>query len=189
MATGTGTTRFRLAERWPAVVGLVVAAAVCAAVIASDPDVGDEFAPGIATMMGIYLAAYAIGSPASAWWAFVVLVVIAASVGELGVDAGFAMTGVLGVLWLWALVRGRARDRRWFTIETLGLLLFGALTIAAVAADARLAGVLAGVGWLTHGLWDAYHFATDKVVVRSWSEMCAVVDIPVGTLLIVVSLT
>jgi hypothetical protein len=138
-------------------------------------------------MMGIYLAAYAVGRPAAAWPAFAVLVAIAAVVGDLVVDAGIAMTAILGLLWLWVVARGRAHDRPWFSIETLGLVLFGGLTIAAVVADARLAGILAGVGWLTHGLWDAYHFAKDRVVVRAWSELCAVVDIPVGTLLIAVS--
>jgi hypothetical protein len=183
-----GTTRSRLNDRWPSALGLLVAAGVCAAVIILDPDIGDDFAPGIATMMGIYLAAYAIGKPASAWLAFAVLVVVAAVVGELGVDAGLFMTAVLGVLWIWVLARGRARDTPWFTIETLGLVFFGGLTIAAVAADARLAGILAGVGWLTHGAWDAYHFAKDRIVVRPWSELCAVVDIPVGTVLVVVSI-
>jgi hypothetical protein len=184
-----GTTTSRLSERWPAALGLVVAAGVCAAVIPGlDVDeVADEFAPAVATMMGIYLAAYAIGKPAAAWSAFVVLVVVAAVVGLFDLDAAVVMTIVLVPLWLWVLARGRARDHPWFSIETLGLVLFGGLTIAAVVADARLAGILAGVGWLTHGLWDAYHFAKDRVVVRSWSEMCAVVDIPVGTSLIVVS--
>jgi hypothetical protein len=178
----------QLTERWPTAVGLVVAGVVATIVLGLDADeVADNFAPGIATMMGIYLAAYAVGKPAAAWPAFVVLVAIAAVVGDLVVDAGIAMTAILGLLWLWILARGRAHDRPWFTIETLGLVLFGGLTIAAVLADARLAGILAGVGCLTHGLWDAYHFAKDRVVGRTWSELCAVVDIPVGTLLIAVS--
>jgi hypothetical protein len=180
----------RLTERWPTAVGLIVAAGVCAAVIPGldVDDVADEFAPGIAAMMGIYLAAYAIGKPASAWLAFVGLVAVALLVGPLGLDAAVVMTAVLGPLWLWVLARGRAPDRPWFAIETLGLVFFGGLTIAAVVADARLAGILAGAGWLTHGLWDAYHFVKDRVVVRTWSEMCAVVDIPIGTALIVVSI-
>jgi hypothetical protein len=187
----TGATTFRLTQRWPTAVGLVVAAGVCAGVVAGldVDDVADEFAPGVATMMGIYLAAYAVGKPASAWLAFVALVAVALVVGPLGLDAAVVMTAVLAALWLWVLARGRARDRPWFGIETLGLVFFGGLTIAAVLADARLAGILVGAGWLTHGLWDAYHFARDRVVVRSWSEICAVVDIPVGTALIVVSIT
>ena len=185
-----GTTTSGLSERWPTAVGLVVAAVACAAVIAGldVDDVADEFAPGVATMMGIYLAAYATGKPTSAWLAFVGLVAVAVLVGPLGLDAAVVMTAVLGPLWLWVLARGRARDRPWFAIETLGLVFFGGLTIAAVVADARLAGILVGVGWFTHGLWDAYHFAKDRVVARSWSELCAVVDIPIGTALIVVSI-
>jgi hypothetical protein len=123
----------------------------------------------------------------SAWLAFVGLVAVAALPGPLSLDAAVVMTAVLGSLWLWVLARGRARDQAWLAIETLGLVFFGAMTIAAVVADARLAGILAGVGWLTHGLWDASHFANDRVVVRSWSEMCAVVDVPVGTALIAIS--
>jgi hypothetical protein len=119
-------------------------------------------------MRGIYLATYAIGATVTAWLAFAVLVVVAALVGDLlDVSAGVAMTAILGLLWLWILARGRSGDRPWFTIQTLGMVFFGGLTIAAVAADARLAGILAGVGWLTHGFWDAYHVATDRVVVRS----------------------
>ena len=181
----------RLTERWPAALGLVIAAGVSVAVIAGldVDDVADEFAPGIATMMGIYLAAYATGRPAAAWWAFAALAAVAVLVGPLGLDAAVVMTAVLAPLWLWVLARGRAHDGPWFAIETLGLVFFGGLTIAAVVADARPAGILAGVGWFTHGLWDAYHFAKDRVVARSWSELCAVVDIPVGTALIVVSVT
>jgi hypothetical protein len=185
----TVITTSRLAERWPTALGLVVAGVAATIILGLDvDDVADNFAPGIATMMGIYLAAYAIGKPAAAWAAFAVLVAVAAVVGDLIVDAGVAMTAILGLLWLWVLARGRASDRPWFTIETLGLVIFGGLTIAAVVADARLAGILAGVGWLSHGLWDAYHFAKDRVVVRAWSELCAVTDIPVGTLLIAVSI-
>jgi hypothetical protein len=137
-----GTTTSGLSERWPTAVGLVVAAVACAAVIAGldVDDVADEFAPGVATMMGIYLAAYATGKPTSAWLAFVGLVAVAVLVGPLGLDAAVVMTAVLGPLWLWVLARGRARDRPWFAIETLGLVFFGGLTIAAVVVDARLAG-------------------------------------------------
>ena len=176
-----------LTARWPAALGLVVAGAG-AAVIAGG-DVEKDFAPGIATMMGIYLAAYAVGRPAAAWPAFAVLGSVAALMGVLGVEAAVVMTALLVPLWLWVLARGLADDRPWFALETLGLVVFGGLTLGAFLADATLAGILAGVGWLTHGLWDAYHFVKDRVVARSWSELCAVVDIIVGTLLIAVSIT
>ena len=68
------------------------------------------------------------------------------------------MTAVLVVLWLAVLARGRARVGRWLAVETAGLLFFGAITVLALTVDPRLGGVLAGVGWFSHGLWDVYHW-------------------------------
>jgi hypothetical protein len=128
----TVTTSSRLPERWPTALGLVLAAVAAAVILGTDVDeIADEFAPGVATMMGIYLAAYALGAPLAAWLAFAVLVVVAALVGDLlDVNAGVAMTAILGLLWLWILARGRSSDRPWFTIQTLGMVFFGGLTIA-----------------------------------------------------------
>jgi hypothetical protein len=185
----TDMTASRLLDRWPTALGLVVATGVVTLILGLDvDDAASAFGPGAAAMMVIYLAAYAIGKPVSAWLAFVALIPAAAVQSIFGIDGAVGMTVILGLLWLWALTRGRAHDRYWFTVETSGLVFFGGLTIAAFAADARLAGVLAGIGWFTHGLWDAYHFAKDRVVSRTWSEMCAVVDIPVGAALIAVSI-
>lgn len=181
----TETAAARLAERWPTALGLVSAVAAVAVIVGQDvADVAGGFVPGAAGMMAIYLAAYAIGRPPSAWLAFAGVVAASAVLKTLGIEGATGLTVILVLTWFWALTRGRASDTPWFTIETLGLVLFGGLTIAAFVADARLAAILAGIGWFTHGLWDAYHFAKDRVVSRSWSEMCAVVDIPVGAALI-----
>ena len=191
MATETTeTTTSRLIERWPTALGLILAAGPVAVILGVAGHKADsDFGPGAAAMMAIYLAAYAIGKPVSAWLAFAGVIAFSALLSVLDIEGAVGITVVLGLLWLLVLERGRAQDGHWFTVETLGLVFFGGLTIAAFVADARLAGVLAGVGWLTHGLWDAYHFAQDRVVSRTWSEMCAVVDIPVGAALIVVSIT
>lgn len=180
------TVTARLARRWPTALAFAAVAGCCVLVFRLAADV--ELAAGFATMMCVYPAAYAIGKPAAAWPAFGGLVLVALGFIALGVDVGLGMTAVLVLLWLWALARGLARDGRWFGIETAGVFFFGAITVAALSVDPRLGGVLAGVGWFTHGLWDAYHFVRDRVVNRAWSEMCAVVDIPVGLILIVVSL-
>lgn len=185
-ATTTTTVPARLARRWPTALGLAAVAGCFVLVLRLSLDV--ELAAGIATMMGVYPAAYAVGRPAAAWPAFGVLVLVALGFLALGVDVGLAMTAVLVLLWVWALVSGLTRDGRWFGVETAGVFFFGAITVVALAVDPRLGGVLAGVGWFTHGIWDAYHYARDRVVNRPWSEMCAVVDIPVGLLLIIVSL-
>jgi hypothetical protein len=43
----------------------------------------------------------------------------------------------------------------------------------------------AATGDLAHGAWDAYHFRANQVVNRPWSEFCWVVDLAVGTALLV----
>jgi hypothetical protein len=182
----TMTVAARLSKRWPTALALVAVAGCVVLVFRLSADV--ELAAGIATMMCVYPAAYAIGKPAAAWPAFGGAVLVALGFFAAGVDVGLGMTAVLVLLWLCALATGLARDGRWFGIETAGVFGFGAITVAALSVDPRLGGVLAGVGWFAHGLWDAYHFVHNRVVNRPWSEMCAVVDIPVGLLLIVISL-
>jgi hypothetical protein len=182
----TETKSSKLLARWPSVLGLVSGSGAALLVVQSEGD--PELGPAVAAMMAIYLVAYALGKPASAWLAFVAVVAVAAASSVLGIEGAAAMVVVLVGTWIWVLARGRARDGRWFTIQTLGAVVFGGLTIAAFLVGERGGVVLAGVGWLLHGLWDAYHFAKDRIVVRSWSEMCATVDILVGTTLIVLGL-
>ena len=179
-----------LKHRWPSALGLVQAVAAIAVIVLLGADV--ELAVGIATMAGIYLVAYALGRPAAAWAAYpslgaVVLALIALGI-EVRIGVPVGMTIVLVLLWIWAISRGRAHDGRWFTMQTAGMAVFGAVTVLAVLVDPKVGGVVAGIGWISHGIWDIYHFVKNKVVHRSWSEMCAVVDIPVGVALVTATL-
>ncbi len=175
-----------LKHRWPTALALVQAAAAIAVIVLLGADV--EFASGIATMAGIYMVAFALGRPAAAWAAWPSLMAVVLALIVLGIDAQVGMTVVLVLLWIWAIWRGRTRDGRWFTIQTAGMVVFGAFTVLAVLVDPTVGGVLVGVGWIAHGIWDVYHFATNKVVNRPWAEMCFVVDILVGAALVVATL-
>jgi len=66
-------------------------------------------------------------------------------------------------------------------------LVLAATLVCAVIAP-RWGILLAGVGFLVHGVWDACHFRAKKVVHRSYAEFCGVVDLVVGTALIVAAL-
>ncbi|MEV0286606.1 MULTISPECIES: hypothetical protein [unclassified Kribbella] len=179
-----------LTARWPTALALVTIAGALALIIVTDRE-AEFFGPAVATMAGIYLFAYAIGRPWTAWVAFAVLSVVASVFHTLdrldvwAVAPGVGMTVVLGVLWVWAIVRRRYAEPT-FTLETAGMLFFGAMTILTVATGSVL---LAGLGWLCHGAWDAYHFRINKVVNRSWSEYCGVIDLAVGASLLVVAAT
>ena len=133
-----------LKDRWPTALALVQAAGAISVIVLLGADV--EFAPGVATMAGIYVVAYALGKPAAAWAAYPSLMAVALALIALGIDApvgvSIGMAVVLVLLWVWAISRGRARDGRWFAVQTSGMAVFGALTVVAVLVDPEVGGVL-----------------------------------------------
>lgn len=182
--------RPRLVERWPTALALVVIAGAVTAISFVDRE-ANLFGPAIATMAGIYLVAYAIGWPWTAWLAFFGLSAVVSlfhalqRVGMWDVDPAVAMTVLLVPLWLSAVGKRRYTDAGTFSVQTAGMVAFGAITLVCAAVEPRLGAALAGVGILAHGAWDAYHFKADKVVNRAWSEFCCVVDVGVGGALII----
>lgn len=85
------------------------------------------------------------------------------------------------------LFRGEFSNFKVLILETAGVLVFGALALAALVADGRPAQYLLAAAWLGHGLWDVMHHRADKVVPRWYAEICAVLDvlIAIGILLAV----
>jgi hypothetical protein len=180
----------RLADRWPTALALVFVAGAVTVIAFLDRE-AELFGPAVATMAGIYLVTYAVGRPWTAWPAFVGLSAVVSALhvlrrlSVLEVDPGIGMTMVLVPLWLWAVARRRFTEVGTFSVQTAGMVGFGATALLCAAAQPRLGAVLAGVGFLAHGAWDAYHFAANKVVNRPWSEFCGVVDLAVGAALII----
>jgi hypothetical protein len=185
--------RAGLADRWPTALAIVAVAFSIALMALTDREV-ELFGPSVVLMAGIYLMAYALGPPWTAWVAFAVLSVVMSVLQVLDnqdvswADPFVGIVVVVALLWLWTVARRRFTDPGTFGVQTAGLVVFGAVTLICAAVSPRLGTALAGVGFLAHGLWDAYHFRANKVVHRSWSEFCAVIDIPTGVALIVVAL-
>lgn len=173
----------RLTDRWPSALAFVQIGVALFVIVGLQGEA--EFAAGIAAMACIYMAAYAAGHGTAAWPAYPAVIAIWVILELFGIDARVSMTVLLFLLWIVAIARGRARDGRWFAIQTSGMVVFGGLTLLALPVDAQVAAVIAGVGFFAHGLWDAYHFAKNKVVNRPWSEMCVVVDLIVGPMLVI----
>lgn len=183
--------RARLTDRWPTALAVVATTGAFAVMALADRE-AELFGPAVAVMAGIYLMAYAIGRPWTAWLAFLVLSAVVSVFQVLdgqgfGLDPAVAMGIVLVLLWLWAVARRRFTEGGTFSVQTAGMVGFGAVTLLCAAVQPRLGAAVAGVGFVAHGLWDVYHFRADKVVNRPWSEFCAVVDVPTGTALIVVA--
>ncbi|MEH1125261.1 hypothetical protein [Micromonospora sp. CPCC 206061] len=180
-----------LKNRWPTALALVSTVGGIAVLALLDRD-AELFGPLVAMMAAIYLMAYAIGRPVSVWLALVVMSALISVFhvldgrGALGVHPGVAMAIVLALTWLWTVTRRRYADSGTFSLQTVGTVGFGAVTLAA-AVEPRAAVALAGVGFLAHGAWDAYHYRVNKVVHRTYAEFCGVVDLVTGTALLVVA--
>jgi hypothetical protein len=181
-----------LRDRWPTALAVIAAAGGIALMALTDRE-AELFGPLVAMMAAIYLMAYAIGRTVAVWVALFVMSALVSvfqvldDAGALGVHPGVAMAIALVLTWLWTVARRRYADSGTFSLQTAGMVGFGALTLVAAAVEPRLGVVLAGVGFLAHGIWDAYHYRVNKVVHRTYAEFCAVIDVPTGVALLVVA--
>lgn len=183
----------RLTDRWPTALALVTVAFAIGLMALVDNE-AELFGPSVSVMAGIYMLAYVLGRPWTAWVAFAVMSGVMSVLQVLHtLDVGWSdpfvgIVVVVAVLWLAAVARRRFADIDTFSLQTAGMVVFGVITLVSAATSPRLGAAVAGAGFLAHGLWDAYHFKINKVVHRSWSEYCAVIDIPTGIALVVVAL-
>ena len=172
-----------LLHRWPTAFGVAVAA-----LSALDLETGLEFAALTMLMAVIYTGAATFDRP---WTAWVVLfaglplafVLPATSWTDrsmilLVVGAIFAMVGV---------ARGLLVKPGGLPLQTVGLLAFGSVVLVALYVDPTLGGKLVGVVILAHGAWDAYHYLRNTVVQRSYAEFCAVVDLLLGSAILLMT--
>ena len=86
----------------------------------------------------------------------------------------------------WGTSRGELNKGRWLTLETAGVLAFGALAIGATATGPDAARYVLAAGWLGHAMWDVIHHRADRVVPRWYAELCMVCDVVVAMSLLLV---
>ena len=175
-----------LMHRWPTALGLAVAA-LAAFDLQVDAGFVSSFSALVVLMALVYLGAAALSRRRAAWVVFLagfaVLVVLPLP------DSGIEPSLVLLVAALAFLVLGAARGllRRpgGLTLQAAGMLGFGTIALTALYADLQLGGYLVAAGLIGHGVWDAYHYLRNRVVARSYAEFCAVLDLLVGTAILV----
>lgn len=173
-----------LLARWPSIVGLL-------ALHVNNADGPD---PHVTAMIIIiasacYLAAAAIGSRRSVWVMAALVSVAVVLAGITGLDptatvlvlgAGFAIFGFL---------RGTGADRREVGRQALAFIGFSAIALTAMMSTPTLAIYLAATAALGHTVWDVVHFVRDKVVSRSLTEACFVLDLGLGIALLLTAWT
>lgn len=74
-------------------------------------------------------------------------------------------------------------------IQLVGLVVWVALTLVAVAVGGRTAAWLVALGWLAHAGWDLVHHRTGRVVPRGYAEWCGVLDTTLAGVMILAILT
>ena len=166
-----------LVHRWPTALGIALAA-----LAAFDLEDGLEFAALTVLMALVYVGAAALDRRWSAW---VVLLVGLLPTFFIPSNSGIDPSVVLllaaaPVFLVLGVARGQLRKPGGLPLQTAGMLAFGSIVLAALYVDPDLGGKLVGIAILGHAAWDAYHFLRNRVVLRSYAEFCAILDLLLG---------
>jgi len=176
-----------LAHRWPTAVGIAVAA-LTAFDLRIDVESISFLSALVVIMPLVYVGAAVLQRRRFAW--VVLLVAIAALVLTQVLDLKINLVLVFLVVALAFLVvgvaRGQLRRPAGLTLQTAGMLAFGATALAAFYVDPDLGGYLVAFALLGHGAWDAVHYVRNRVVPRSYAEFCAVFDLLLGAAILFV---
>jgi hypothetical protein len=151
---------------------------------------GADLAPLLAASGFVYLGAAALRRPGTAWPMFwLTFVVIGISKVAGGPDSVWVLLGVAVLFAVYGLVRGAARDREGLPRQAVAMAVVGAAAAVTLVVGGDFGGYLVAAGLLGHAGWDAYHHRTGKVVTRSMTEFCFVLDTLVAVAMIVVIVT
>lgn len=166
-----------LLHRWPTVLGIAIA-------FLTAFDLQLDRATFTAL---VYLGAAVIGRHTAAWLLFVVGFVAIFVLRLLNLSSAllFAFLVIAVGFLLFSLVRGRAGNRGSLSLQTIGMLGFGALALSVLYVDLTWAGYLIVAALLTHAIWDAFHLWRNRVVATSYAEFCGVLDLVLGVAILI----
>lgn len=166
---------------WPTVIGLGFALAV-------GLGVGSGFPAIVLVCAVIYLLAAVTARPGTAWLGFLITSP-AVAIGPL-LDAEWLSLTVIGAIGLVLVVIGLIRGT-WKVpvnrLQLLGVVVFGAIALGAYLVQPLLAGILIAVGLAAHAAWDIVHHRRNAVVSRSYAEFCAVLDITLAVVVVLLT--
>lgn len=167
---------------WPSLAG-----AVAAGVFAFDLAQGRDLAPVVTASALIYLGAAALQKKSSAWPLFFTSLLL----GGLGsflfdLNAAWVLIILGGPLLAYGVVKGGViRPMSGLPLQTIGMLTFSAAALVALAVEPKMGALLVAVALFAHAAWDVYHHWVDRVVSRSLSEFCFVLDTALGIIILV----
>ena len=171
---------------WPSVLGAAVAVFSGLGV-----DNGAGLAMVVVASAFIYLAVAAQGSARSAWGWFALSIVLI-TVGKIVGDEWAPVLVMLAVavpLVVWGVTRGRWPLPGGLRRQTAAMIAFGAVAVVGLALDSGVGGLLVAAGLVAHGGWDVVHHRRNRVVVRSFAELCVVLDLVLAGIIVWAVLT
>jgi hypothetical protein len=172
-----------LMHRWPTALGIAVAA-----LAAFDLEGGLEFAALTVLMPLVYVGSAALDRRWSAWvvlLAGVAVLVVIPSSSEVVPSMVFLVAAL--VFLVLGVARGQLHEPGGLTLQTAGMLAFGATALAALFVAPELGAYLVAFALLGHAGWDAFHYLRDRVVTRSYAEFCGVLDLLLGAAILVMA--
>jgi len=170
-----------LAHRWPTALGIAVAA-----LVAFDLEVDAGFVSSlsalIVVMALVYLGAAALDRRRASWAVLLAGLPLALVIPSTsGINPSVVLLVAAAVFLVLGVARGQLRKPGGLTLQAAGMFAFGATALAALYAAPELGGYLVAAALLGHAAWDAIHYLRDRVVARSYSEFCGVLDLLLGT--------
>ena len=175
-----------LVHRWPTALGVAVAT-LTALDLGADAGFVPSLPALIVLMALVYVGAAALGRRRAPWVVLLVALPVAfflpqTSRGDppvvlLAAAAAFLVVGA---------VRGqRLREPGGLGLQAAGVLIFGVIALAAVYAAPGVGAYLVAFALFGHAAWDAFHYARDRVVTRTYAEFCGVLDLVLGVVILV----
>jgi hypothetical protein len=168
---------------WPATLGAFVAFGTAYGFTG-----GRDLAPVVAASGLVYLAAAAADRREAAWVAFGVTFVLIAIDKVTGLDSTVLILVLAGLVLAYGLARRRTRPWWSLPIQTLAMVILGAVALLTLQLTPTAGGVLVAAALVAHAVWDIIHLRSGRVVGRAFATFCAALDLLLAVLVGVVAL-
>ncbi|MFI0366851.1 hypothetical protein ACH35V_03165 [Actinomadura sp. 1N219] len=185
-AAATAARRFRLAAKrfWPAALAIAMSAPSMGG---GGPEQVTSLAQALALLPLLYLLVETFHWRRGTWAVLAALLVSFTVLRAVDVvDPAAVVAGVALAALVWGFVRGRLFRSKELQAQALGMIGFGAVALTGLIVDPDAGRYIVAAGWFAHGIWDLVHLKLDKVVLRSYAQWCAVVDVLIAAGLVVV---
>ena len=169
-----------LKHRWPTVLGVAVAA-----LTAFDLKVDAGFVSSLSAltvlMALVYVGAAALDRRRASWVVLLAGLPLAFFIFPTSwANPSVVLLVAAAVFVVLGMVRGLLGRPGGLTLQTAGMVVFGATALVTLIVAPESGGYLVAFALIGHAGWDAYHYLKDRVVARSYAEFCGITDLLLG---------